>query len=340
MAQSTNRTWIWGAVAVGAVALAVACFFIGRATAPEEPIVIPPGLSKIVILTEATNGQAVRVSPGAVLVLQLPGNPTTGYTWNITPPDPAVVRVDSGPVFTPTRNDEGSPGVLTFTGMAVALGTTEIDGRYVSPSGVEEKTYKVIIEVIKSAPTTSTLPPSTTSPVTPPSTSASTTTSDSTTTTGASTTTSGSTTTTKPPTTTTTTAPPTTTTLAPTTTSSLPKPTTTTLPNVFYIDWTQDGKLLTIPVDTEKVVVTLPANPSTGHSWMLSQYEPQVIKPIGEPVFTPQEGQGQPGTPGYMVWTFELVGLGSTPLEFKLSDPANKPVDLFFVGLQTLVQPK
>ena len=352
-----SKPWVmWVVAAIVIIVVAVGFFFIGRATAPEQKT-LPPDLGQIVILNEDANGTAVRVSPGWILVLQLPGDPNNGYTWNATPPDPNIIEVGAGPYFTPSGEDAGSPGVLTYTAMAVGLGTTEIDARYVGPTGQEEKAFKLTIEVQDAAPTTSTLPPSTTSPTRPPSTTAppttTTTAAPTTTTTAAPTTTSESGTTTTGSGTTTTTAKPTTTTAKPTTTTAKPTtttakptttlpplPTTTTLAGTLYINWTQDGQVLTIAGDEKTVVVTLPANPSTGYTWKVARINDQVLKLTGDPVFTPLSEQAQTGNPGYLVWTFDVVGLGSSPLEIQLLDPSGATVDSFYVGLATAAQPK
>ena len=365
MSDGSKRWGMWVGVVLAIIVLAVGFFFIGRATAPATRFA-PPNLGQIVVVNEDANGTAVRVSPGWTLVLQLPGNPSTGYTWNITPPDPSIVEVGPGPIFTPASRGVGGPGTLTFTGMAVGVGTTVIDGRYVSPSGQEEKTFELTIEVQSAAPTTSTLPRSTTSPTRPPTTTsaaptttttaatttttaAPTTTAPPTSTSGSTTSTSGSTTTTTAlptttttvaPTTTTTAPPTTTTTEPPTTTSSIPLPTTTTKPGILYIDWTKDGQVLIIPATVKTVVVTLAGNPSTGYNWKLARFNDKVLKLQADPPFIPIEGKTGPGTPGYLVWTFDVIGQGSSPIDIQLLDPSGKVVDDFFVGLATAAEPR
>ena len=48
----------------------------------------------VVELTEAENGQTIRVHPDDEIVVRLPENPTTGFRWEIETADPVVTAVD------------------------------------------------------------------------------------------------------------------------------------------------------------------------------------------------------------------------------------------------------
>jgi predicted secreted protein len=237
--------WVWIAVAAVIIILVVVIVYLASCQGEETTTTttaqaqIPPG-TEVVKLTETSNGKTVTVSPGYLLILELTGYPSQGYQWDVVPPDPEVVKGLPGPAITPDQGN--TPGTYTFSGIALALGTTDVSADYVSPQGKTDKSYKVTINVVSSVPTSST----TTSASTTTTTQATTTTASSTTTTSSSTTTttqapttstmtastttttSGSTTTTAKPTTTTTAKPTTTTTTAKPTTTTTAKPTTTT----------------------------------------------------------------------------------------------------------------
>jgi predicted secreted protein len=292
--QKQKRKINWLAIALVAVvvALIIVVVYLASCQGDEESTTtttaqaqIPPG-TEVVKLTQASNGKTVTVSPGYLLVLELPGYPSQGYQWNVVPPDPEVVRGLPGPTITEDQGD--APGTYTFAGIALALGTTEVSADYVSPQGTVDDTFKITIKVVSAtetstttssesttttaeATTTTTEATTTTTQATTTTTQATTTTTQAaTTTTAASTTTTAqaSTTTTKPPTTTTTTEPPTTTTKPPTTTTTkptlppttttsyIPRPPTTVIPGNTYLDERNNGQVV-YAVSGAQIILTL-----------------------------------------------------------------------------------
>ena len=141
------------------------------------------------------------------------------------------------------------------------------------------------------------------------------------------------TTTTKPATTTT--QAPTTTTQAPTTTTTHPKPTTTTAAKTKYIDQTNDGSTIHLPMDYT-LVLTLQTNPSTGYEWVLDKLDPGVLEMVGEPTYVPFPDK--PGAGGFMIWTFKPAatagGALATKIELKSIRSSDGDVgNNFFVGV-------
>lgn len=59
------------------------------------------------------------MNTGDILVVELKGNPTTGYQWQQVGDDPAVLRQAGEPEFTPDSSAVGSPGkvILRFEAM-------------------------------------------------------------------------------------------------------------------------------------------------------------------------------------------------------------------------------
>ncbi len=62
----------------------------------------------------ADNGQAVTMSQGQQLQVQLEGNPTTGYTWQAQDL-PAILAQQGDPGYVSGSTALGSGGVFTFT---------------------------------------------------------------------------------------------------------------------------------------------------------------------------------------------------------------------------------
>ncbi len=101
-------------------------------------------------LDESDNGRTVTVPNGAQLMLQLPGNPTTGYSWEAATSILGVIKESTPPVYKPSGGALGSGGTYTFWYEAVGKGRTELTLVYrrswetnVAPL----KTFKVIIAV-------------------------------------------------------------------------------------------------------------------------------------------------------------------------------------------------
>lgn len=79
-----------------------------------------------VTLNESNNGTTVTVPTGTTINLELPGNPTTGYSWEATIGNPAVLAEASAPVYKPTGTALGSGGTYTFQYTAKRAGRSDV----------------------------------------------------------------------------------------------------------------------------------------------------------------------------------------------------------------------
>jgi inhibitor of cysteine peptidase len=109
----------------------------------------PPAAEKTI--NEANHGQRVEVN-GELLVVNLEGNPSTGYGWQVQGLDGAVLRQVGQPewVSAPGQAKPGAPAtqVLRFAG--VARGATTLNLAYVRPwekDARPAKTYSVQVRV-------------------------------------------------------------------------------------------------------------------------------------------------------------------------------------------------
>jgi inhibitor of cysteine peptidase len=76
-----------------------------------------------ITVTDGDNGQARTLARGKKLVVSLPANPSTGYTWGLGELDQNVLRQDGQPDYRPDPNATATPGsggtaVWTFVGDA------------------------------------------------------------------------------------------------------------------------------------------------------------------------------------------------------------------------------
>jgi len=75
------------------------------------------------VLTEKNDGMMVTLKPGDTLVVQLKGNPSTGYNWEPENKDLKILEMIGEPEFTNQNKDAvGSAGVITLHFKAVAVG--------------------------------------------------------------------------------------------------------------------------------------------------------------------------------------------------------------------------
>ena len=121
---------------------------VGATTVSPEPgsasPATPSSPSGTIRLDASANGSTITVAPGTPIVLELPSNPTTGYSWTVTSlPDAGHVSLDSPieGVYTATPVGSGvvgSGGVQSWDLHATKAGTTSIALAYARPweSGV------------------------------------------------------------------------------------------------------------------------------------------------------------------------------------------------------------
>jgi len=75
-----------------------------------------------------------------------------------------------------------------------------------------------------------------------------------------------------------------------------------------------DGKDVSLSPD-QRLIVSLPANPSTGFGWQLQQLDQNIAKQSGDPDYRSDANQRQAvGVGGASVWTFTAVAPGTTTL--------------------------
>lgn len=87
-----------------------------------------------VTITGDDANRIVVVDAGSSAIVELPANPSTGYTWEITAFDREVVSPVGEAVFEDASSDlVGAPGLLSFTLEALKSGTTDVQFVYHRP---------------------------------------------------------------------------------------------------------------------------------------------------------------------------------------------------------------
>jgi len=83
--------------------------------------------------TEADDGNSIELHVGDTLEVTLPGNPSTGFQWEISNAGMAVLRSSGEPEFQSSRSALGSTGKITLRFEAVMTGQMELKLIYHRP---------------------------------------------------------------------------------------------------------------------------------------------------------------------------------------------------------------
>jgi inhibitor of cysteine peptidase len=71
------------------------------------------------------------------------------------------------------------------------------------------------------------------------------------------------------------------------------------------------GKTISLHLG-DTLVVTLDGNITTGYNWLMQPMDPEILKQVGEPAYTPESNKV--GAPGKIVLTFQAVKTGQANL--------------------------
>ena len=83
-----------------------------------------------ITIDEEADGTTITLAVGDVLEVALPANPTTGFTWEVTAVDDAVLSAVGDWVFVADSTAIGSGGTMTFSFDVLAPGTTTLEMVY------------------------------------------------------------------------------------------------------------------------------------------------------------------------------------------------------------------
>jgi inhibitor of cysteine peptidase len=103
-------------------------------------------------LTQMDAGRRVEVALGGTLVIALPSNPSTGYSWAVVDRLPNALEQTGEPRFLPPGSTQpvvGAPGTEVFTFTAVETGKGKLELAYQRPfgDGPPEQIYTLEVAV-------------------------------------------------------------------------------------------------------------------------------------------------------------------------------------------------
>jgi inhibitor of cysteine peptidase len=101
-------------------------------------------------LAEGDTGRSIELRVGDTLEVSLPGNPTTGFEWEVAKMDPAILRSRGEPEFVPSSSALGSGGIQTIRFETVGTGQMKLTLIYHRPFEKDTppaRTFEVTITV-------------------------------------------------------------------------------------------------------------------------------------------------------------------------------------------------
>ena len=143
------------AFAPAALVLALSAAACSEPETPPAPAPVSPAEDTTLSLGEAENGGTKSATVGQDIILTLPENLSTGYTWQpLDPVDAAVLTQTGDTEIPPDEAVPGAPGQHEWTFTAAGPGTTKIVLASVPPGEeVSQKyeSYSVTVEVKEAA---------------------------------------------------------------------------------------------------------------------------------------------------------------------------------------------
>jgi inhibitor of cysteine peptidase len=116
------------------------------ATVVVPPTAEPrPASASQVSLTEQDAGKTTSLKVGDTLVISLAGNPTTGYTWEMTPTQGAILSQVGDAEYKPDSGALGASGLISLTFKANTAGHQSLALNYHRPWEKEVPAEKVVI---------------------------------------------------------------------------------------------------------------------------------------------------------------------------------------------------
>lgn len=104
-------------------------------------------------LTDSDDGTTVQLANGGTLIVALPSNPTTGYSWSVSESSGAQLQLQGEPAFVPAGSTTpvlGAGGTEVFTFKAVDDGKADLKLEYrrpFEPNAAPEKTFSASVEI-------------------------------------------------------------------------------------------------------------------------------------------------------------------------------------------------
>ena len=109
--------------------------------------------SPMAMFDKTYNGKTVELKAGETFEINLEGNPTTGYTWEVdVEPDPAVLGLSGEMDYRSSSDEVGAGGVFIFPYQATGPGETTLRLVYHRPWEKDEEpleVYELTVQVIE-----------------------------------------------------------------------------------------------------------------------------------------------------------------------------------------------
>ena len=134
-------------------ALPLSAYAAGQQTAGAHALTADAAAPMTLTVTAADNGSTVQVGAGGDLLLELRGNPSTGYRWQVSANDDSIL-LPVAAWFVPDSDLVGAPGLEKFSFHVMAPGTASLRLVYSRPweTGTPPvQTFAVTVEAVNQA---------------------------------------------------------------------------------------------------------------------------------------------------------------------------------------------
>jgi inhibitor of cysteine peptidase len=100
--------------------LGVICLFLLAACVPSQ------GAGQTVVIHQDQEGEVVKIPNKSTFTVSLPGNPTTGYSWEVSEGDDQILQQDGEWSFTADSKKIGAPGMFSLPFKTAGAGKTTL----------------------------------------------------------------------------------------------------------------------------------------------------------------------------------------------------------------------
>lgn len=128
------------------LAVLTACVFPSAAAADKEAVMAE------IVLGQADSGRRTEIAPGSRIIVQLPENPSTGYSWQLEPVMGDAVTLESNALQTTlSAAAPGAGGSRAFVFLAQSPGTALLRLHLKRPweAKAAAKTFEVTVQVVR-----------------------------------------------------------------------------------------------------------------------------------------------------------------------------------------------
>ena len=125
---------IRGVIIIGLAWLCLASAIVAQQSTPSATAASAKAPASAVTVTEQDNGRGIELAQGGTLIVQLPSNPSTGYSWSVQG-DPSPLKLVKSDYTEQSQSTQivGAPGTQVLQLKAIGPGAATLTLEYRRP---------------------------------------------------------------------------------------------------------------------------------------------------------------------------------------------------------------